>query len=329
MSIHTRGQFIDFCKDVFGSYKSTNAGNNIEVVCPFCKKHKERIVGVGNYHNQKLAIETKSHVLHCWVCGYKSVNLIHILKYYYPHRLESYVEEFKNSTLLNYKDETKDVQKPVQLPEEFQLLATADLKNKMANEALNYLKGRNVASEAELWYWKFGISNKAKDCYGRIVIPSYDKYGRINYYTARSFFKNPKRAYNNAWVNRTEIIFNEINIDWTKELTVVEGPFDLINCNDNATCILGKSLTSEYLLFRRLVENNTPVVLGLDPDASRQTLAIAKRLIEFDISVRVMEYPNKDKDIGEMGRNEFRDILSSAKIFDMDYFLKSKIASIV
>ena len=33
--------------------------------------------------------------------------------------------------------------------------------------------------------------------------------------------------------------------DWKKELTLVEGPFDLFKCDTNATCLLGSHFTEE------------------------------------------------------------------------------------
>ena len=66
---------------------------------------------------------------------------------------------------------------------------------------------------------------------------------------------------------KKQIIFNELNIKWDEELTIVEGPFDLTKSNFNTTCLLGSSLNESYELFKKIVKNKTPVLLGLDPDA--------------------------------------------------------------
>ena len=68
------------------------------------------------------------------------------------------------------------------------------------------------------------------------------------------------------------IIFNELNIDWSKELTIVEGPLDLIKTNDNATCLLGSSLTEDMLLFQKIVANKTNIKLALDSDIFSKSL---------------------------------------------------------
>ena len=103
----------------------------------------------------------------------------------------------------------------------------------------------------------------------------------------------------NPRVKRSEVIFNEINIDWSEELTIVEGPFDLMKSNQNATCLLGSTLNQRHALFKKIVANKTPVLLALDPDASKKTQDIATLLYSFDIAVKVLDiYPYDD--VGEM-----------------------------
>jgi len=319
-NIHTRGQFIEFCKLVFKDYQLTNSGSNIQVTCPICKSHK----GYG-YNKRKLAIETQTHVLHCWVCGYKSKNLLHVLKKYYQDFAERYIEEFSGSiVLLDINGNKEKVYEAIKLPEDFELLVTNSANNE---GAINYLKARGVTDIEELWYWRFGVSHASVALQGRIIVPSFDYRGSLNYFSARTMFKNIRPKYFNPECERENIIFNELNINWDEELTIVEGVFDLIKCNNNATCILGSDLTSNYKLFQKILKYKTPIVLGLDPDARAKTLKLAKRFFEFDIPVRIVEYPNGD-DVGSMSKNQFNDLLEDAKLFDVNYLLRAKIASI-
>ena len=41
-------------------------------------------------------------------------------------------------------------------------------------------------------------------------------------------------------------------------MTLVEGPFDMVKCDDNATCLLGSHLPVNSLLFQKLIQNKTP-----------------------------------------------------------------------
>lgn len=130
MTFYTKGQFIDFCKDVFGPYVSRNAGLNIEVVCPICKDLKERQTG-RDYGNRKLSIHTEEHVLHCWVCGYGSKSPLHLLKKYFPDHASPYMDKFLDAEELRVQRESLEKEEDkepevARLPSDFTLLATAD-----------------------------------------------------------------------------------------------------------------------------------------------------------------------------------------------------------
>lgn len=325
-NLYTKGQFLDFCKEVFGDYQITKAGTNIQVLCPICYHLKKKHGKI--YNKKKLAIEINTHVLHCWVCSYKSKNLLHLLKKYKSNFVDSYIENFKNSILLDANlGNDIIVSQEVTIPDGFELLAlNLNSKNNYINKILNYLKSRGINKEEDIWYWRFGFAQNNISFSNRVVIPSFDKDGKLNYYTARTLIDaNPK--YLNPFVNREHIIFNELNIQWDKELTLVEGVFDLIKCNENATCILGSELTANYELFQKIVLNKTPVVLGLDPDATKKTMNIAERLYEFCVPVKIIEYNNMN-DIGSKTKKEFNDLLINAKVYDTEYMLKQKLNSI-
>lgn len=329
-NFYTEGQFLEFCKSVFGYYH-TASSNNIEVVCPRCKQRKRDF-----YNKKKLAIKLDNQYAKCWVCHYKSKNLFHLIKTYFPSRLEEYKNDFfDDSTCLNSNmDELNQAkQEAAEILPNFVLLATADPTQARIKVALNYLKGRGAKFPDDLWYWKFGIINgftkENKRFLNRVVVPSYNNNGKLEYYSARSIDKWQKPKYINPETDREEIIFNEINIDWSKELTLVEGVFDLIKCNDNASCLLGSELTPDYKLFQEIRKNKTPVALALDPEASKQTLEIAELLFEHNIPVRIVKLKPKQKDVGAITKEEFRELLLAAQSYNALFRLKSKIASII
>lgn len=323
MTIYTRGQFIEFCHRVFGYYKLTNGGDNINVVCPFCAANK----GVG-YSKQKLVIHTETHIGHCWSCGYKFPNLISILKKYFPYQQETYREKFHKSESLHVEQDKKQ-ENILTFPNGYTLLATADKEDLYNKKAFEYLKFRKLNLEADLWYWKLGITTQEKNLFNRIIVPSFDNEGKFNFFSARAWYKNPKKKYFNPHVPREDVIFNEINLDWKKELTIVEGAFDLMKCNTNATCLLGSELTANYKLFQEIVLNKTPIILALDTDAMKKTIRLAERLFEFDVQVKILDIPEYFEDVGDMTKDEFISILDDATIFDTDYSLRRKILGII
>jgi len=239
----TQGQTIDFIEKVFGSGKSSNGGKNFSVVCPICKESKGP-----SYTKQKLVIRTdKSHIVHCWVCGYKARNLYKLIHKYHRASLSEYKESFLNAEELETQDvEETPEETPVELPVGFRLLGElvrdfdsirSSVTRRYTQQALDYLRTRNVTSKAELWYWKLGITeDRDARCKYRVIIPSYDSSGELSYWTARSWTRNPMFNYKNPPNDRRKVIFNELNIDWEEPLTIVEGPFRLVESKPERHC---------------------------------------------------------------------------------------------
>ena len=341
----TQADFIEFISRAFGEYQFSK--NNINVVCPICKKTKD-----DSYSKKKLAIkinDSKSHLVHCWVCGYKSNNLIHLLKIYKTREyLEIYLNNFLssednnniNTNLLLSLDDPEEEQfssvtEELKLPDDFQLLApifqNETNPNWIAKRCFAYLKERGLLNLRDLWYWKFGISTSEenKHLWNRVIIPSFDSNGDLNYWTARTIRKNQVPKYENPGVDRTDVIFNEVNIDWNKELFLVEGPFDLCKCPENATCVLGSELNMKYKLFQKIVENNTPVILAFDPDAINKRAKVAKLFNEYSISVRIVNIPEEFEDVGAMSKNQFIDIFNKHTIeYNRSDLIKQRIRSL-
>jgi hypothetical protein len=323
----TKSNSIDFIERVFGSGKLSNGGLNISVVCPECESKKE-----SGYSKKKLVIRTDSFISHCWVCNTKSRNLVPWLRRWNPGFLNEYINVFLKSEQLrdladNDSFDNSEIKNVVTLPEGYSFLLPLDSSN--ARMARRYLsKDRGIKEEKDFWYWKFGIVDEAvsQDHLGRIIIPSFDKTGTLNYWTGRSFKRGVFPKYINPSVPRESIIFNEINIDWKKPLVLVEGPFDLIKCTENATCLLGSTLNSDYVLFRKIVENETPVILALDNDAREKTLEIAKNFLEYGVEVSLLKIPETREDVGAMSKGEFEQLQNSAGIaFTTENFLLEKI----
>lgn len=331
--MYTRGQAIDFITKIFGEGSLSNQGANISVVCPVC------ISKNGSFYNKrKLAIRTDNFANHCWVCNYKSRNLADLIKRYHPGYFTEYLTRFVGTQQLKFttNNNNKVVEAEFKLPNGFQLLA---LPNKDPNmeiayrSAISYIAKRfgletKDLDPSHLWYWKFGIVLEDRAFVNRVIMPSFTIDGELNYFTGRAFVDvNPK--YLNPHVQREDVIFNEININWKEPLTIVEGPFDLIKCNQNATCLLGSDLTTEYKLFLMLVKHKTPVILALDPDAKDKALKVAELLSEFDVPVSLLDIPAPYKDVGELTQTQFNSLLETVTPFSKDYLLRAKISRIL
>lgn len=291
-NINTTHEKVTFLKGIFGSGRLMNDGINFHVKCPSC--------GKGN--KKKFVIRLDNDLCHCFVCGLKSKNLIPVLKKFgSTDDLQRYVAEFFDGVMASGEIEAD--QEILRLPEKFKLLVSClgtddpDIK-----AVINYVFSRGLTIR-DLWYFKIGVTTVGGDR-RRAIIPSFDAVGKLNFYTGRDIDGDRFPRYLNSAVDKKEIIFNEINIDWKQELTLVEGPFDLIRCNNNATCLLGSSMARDSMLFTKIVANKTPIVLALDSDMKSKMMNLAKKLNEFDIEVRILNTSGFE-DVGEMSRKEF------------------------
>ena len=160
---------------------------------------------------------------------------------------------------------------------------------------LNYLRKRAV-EQKDVLYWKIGYcaSGEYKK---RIISPSFDEDGYCNFFTCRRFDPNVLPPYLNGPGNK-DIIFNELLIDWERDVPLVEGVFDAIVAGENSIPLLGSTLRDSRL-FRKIVKNDTPVLLGLDADAHKSRVKLVKALLAYDVEVRLMDTSGY-KDIGEM-----------------------------
>jgi hypothetical protein len=248
-------------------------------------------------------------MFHCWVCGYKGHNLLPILKKYRPNKVQEYVEKILGKKIDFDDDVVEEI--TADLPNGFVFLGNKrKLEDPDIKSARFYLKRRNI-STADIWYYKLGTYTSGR-FRRRIFMPSFDNNGELNFYAARSIDNDSFIKYINAEIPKKTIIFNHINIDWSKELTLVEGPFDLMRCNENATAILGSALPDDGLLFQEIIKHKTPILLALDADMPHKTHKIAKLLSEYSIDIRVLELDSFD-DVGEMTKQQFETARINAK----------------
>ena len=73
----------------------------------------------------------------------------------------------------------------------------------------------------------------------RVIFPSFDMSQNLNYFVSRTIDPDVSFKYRNFKGKKKDIVFREIDVDFTKELILTEGVFDLVHCPENSTCILG------------------------------------------------------------------------------------------
>lgn len=275
---------IRFIESIFGSGKLARNGKNIDVRCPICASK--------DVLKRKLAIRVDDDRNHCWACGWRAHTLAPLIKKYYGHeKLSEYVKNFMSATEKQKKqliDSSEEEPRDLKLPVDFKLLVLASDFDPDTRAVKKYLALRGL-SERDLWYFKLGISNEYR-WRRRVIVPSFDSSGKLNYFVGRTIDDRVRPKYDNPDIDKLPIIFNELNIDWTKELVLCEGTFDMFKCGDNVVPLLGSDLNECSALFNTIVANSTPVILALDGDMwDTKTPKLFRKLREYDVNVKVAD----------------------------------------
>lgn len=300
-------------KALFGVAQIGRDGKNIDTKCP--NKTCETIFS----KKQKLSIRANDLSFHCWVCGLSGRG-IDALERISHKRLYDELRGLVPKKNHHLDDSNSLNQEDISLPRSFTMLGPVidniiDFDNSfvsVAKNALSYLHERMVSRE-HIWYFKLGIACENRT-FGRIIMPSFDTHGSLNFFVMRSFM-NKKPKYINSSNEKNSIVFNELLIDWNEMLTIVEGPFDLFRCPKNTTCLLGNELMIESALFQTIVKNQTPITLFLDNDAKKKTVTAAKKLSARGCDVFIA-MPVDGKDPGSMTSDEIDRSLSEKTRWD-------------
>jgi hypothetical protein len=307
---------VSLIRKAFGEVLLDRDGLNVAIRCV-----NKKCSTFSKTHKKKLCLRVDNEFFHCWVCGFRGKGLARFFSRYSPRYASLASEVFEKQI----KEQSSEPTERITLPTDFHLLAdTSSRLDPDIKACRNYVLQRGI-TEKQMWYFRMGAVSSGS-LRRRIIIPSFDLSGDINYFTARSIDEST-RKYVNPKVKRSEIIFNEINIDWKEELVLVEGPFDLVKSVYNSACLLGSTLTQHHELFRSIVRNKTPVVLALDPDAKLKTQKIASLLSSFDIQVKTLDI-SPYEDVGEMPQGALQSALPKAKSWSTNDKLLSLISTI-
>jgi DNA primase len=293
---------IKFYESIFGRGRISSNGKNFDVRCPICSPN--------DASKKKLAIRTDDDANHCWVCGWKARSLAPLLKKYGS---QEHLVAYREFTGGNPKPITAEIdsQKKIELPKDFRLLTLASNIDPDVKAAWRYVYSRGL-TDRDAWYFKFGVSDEPR-WKRRVIMPSFDCEGNLNYFVARAIDKDKKPKYDNPDVDKNPIVFNEINIDWSKRIVLCEGPFDLVKCPENSIALLGSDLDERHEIFNKILLHNTPVALALDGDMwHKKTPRIVKKFQEYNINIVVVDV-RPWGDPGSMTKAEFDSALLEAK----------------
>ena len=131
----------------------------------------------------------------------------------------------------------------------------------------------------------------------------------------------------NPKVPRNNIIFNELFLDFTTDLVIVEGVFDAIKAGLNSVPLLGSTLSNKSKLLKEIVKNHTPIYLALDSDAERKSIEIIKELLKYGLDVYKIDTGGY-KDVGEMPKGTFQARKQEALLINSNNFLSYQLSKV-
>jgi len=261
--------------------------------CPICK-HK----------NQKLMVNIISGAYNCFTChpkttGKTPVSLLKKIAAPSEAILEMKGYFINDTTKIKVEKEIKTII----IPKEFISLNDLSDRSLEKRQALAYLKKRMVSNfdiqKYNMGYCKIGRYRN------KVIVPSYDSNGRLNYFIARSYEIDPKQKIDAPSCNKSEMIGFEYYINWNVPVILCEGVFDAIAIKRNAIPLFGKTIP-KALMIKLLQPQVKTIYLALDEDAIMESIDHAQKLIDLGKEVYLIQLNGKDpSEIGFEGMIQY------------------------
>jgi hypothetical protein len=272
-----------------------------------------------NHYKPKLAINLKTQSWHSWIIPTKrGRNFISLFKQLNvtKHLFDELYRILPN--VKSYNNKTPLVEEILQLPQEYKPLykKQRDIEYK---HAINYLKRRNL-NEYDIIKYNLGycVEGKYKN---RIIIPSYDINGNLNFFSSRSFFKTTM-PYLNCEARKDNIVGFELFINYNLPLILCEGPFDAFAIKRNAIPLFGKTLGDK--LFYNIIKHGVEkIFLALDIDAMSSIIDIADKLLGENLEVYYINLSKKDP--SETGFVDMQKLINQSILLDSGKVIKMRL----
>jgi DNA primase len=273
-----------------------------------------------NHHKPKLQVNIKNGKWHCWVSGQGGHNLFQLFKKVKATKKQyQELNELSDNFSFEYVP-TKQENKEVKLPDEYKPMWTKS-NSPTYKHALKYLKSRGVSQDDMI---KYSIGYCEEGLYSnRIIIPSYDNEGKLNFFIGRDIFDS-KLKYRNSPTPK-DIIGFELFVNWEEPILLVEGALDAITSKVNSIPLFGKTIMNN--LKRKILEKKVKTLyVALDNDAVKDSMKIVEELMNEGIKVHMIKLTEKDPN--DIGYEKFTDIKNSTNETSFRELVKYKLGMI-
>ena len=311
MDINTcDSKILEILKSVLGVYKHTSK-NNYAFRCPFCQSTRK-----------KFEIDVRTQNSHCWVCNKSGKKISTLFKALNVSR-EKVSELYKIlNTLPKYSSSTNSAYTAsttaLDLPKEYIPLFKHSESTEYRN-AIHYLRSKRKITLSEIVKYNIGYCESGEYA-KKIIIPSYDITGKLNYFVGRAYY-DVDFKHKNPDVSKDCVGF-ELFINWSLPLVLVEGSFDAIAVRRNAIPLFGKTISEN--LRMKIIENKvTQLYICLDKDAQKQALEHAEYFMNNGVQVYFVDLHEKDP--AEIGFEKMCSLIKQTKPLTFEKFIEYKL----
>jgi DNA primase len=288
---------VELLSDFLGNPRQHyESKGQISFDCPVCADEKGLDDGDGKGN---LEINYGRHVYKCWACSETHGTHGTLGKLFDQYATK---EQKKIYDLIKPEELKKQEVKinSLKLPEGFVTFKDSNPRFIPHAEAYRYLISRGITDEM-IEKYNIGYTVHGDFAY-RIIIPSYDKNGKLNYFIGRSWVPRKMKYKNPSSVPKDQIIFNENLIEWNKDIYLVEGAFDSFFL-PNPLVMLGKKM-SQLILETLYNKSNGNIIICVDGDAWEDGLKMFHELNGGRLynKIKIVRLP-KDKDVCDLRGN--------------------------
>jgi DNA primase len=308
-------KLLQLLESILGKGKPTSGGN-ISFFSPFTSHYKPKLEirltpdAAGNY------------TWHCWISDKKGKSITTLFKQLnLPKERHEQLNRIIESTKYRVPIKESKVNETIQLPAEYAPMwikkNTPDYRN-----AMHYLLNRGV-TVFDILKYRIGYCESGEYS-GKIIIPSYDKDGQLNYFVSRAFYKADKFKHKNPKISK-DIIGFEMFINWSQPIILCEGSFDAIAVKRNAIPLFGKII--QPALQKKIIEERVRnIYICLDADALKNALAIAEKFMAEGLNVHFVELQSEDA--SELGFRQITEIIENTDILTFERIMELKMGLI-
>jgi hypothetical protein len=310
-------RLIHLLDKVLGKGRPTNKGH-VAYSCPFCQNLSKKKLEI-----QPIVDKYGETPWHCWVCnaaGKKLTSLFKALNVSRDTMSELYSAlNIQPKYINNVTDENFASNVELRLPKEYIPLYKSSNSIEYKN-AIHYLRAKRNITLAEIVKYNIGYCETGEYA-KKIIIPSYDDVGRLNYFVGRAYYDEESFKHKNPDVSKNIIGF-ELFINWTMPIVLVEGSFDAMAVRRNAIPLFGKTISES--LRKKVIENKvSKLFICLDKDAQKQALEHAEYFMNNGVEVYFVDL--QEKDPAEIGFVKMCKLIKDTQPLTFSKFIEYKL----